>query len=63
MCSFVGYDGTDMQEPNISGGLMQYETLFKIIDVYVYIRRLKHNNAIEIAKNGTNQLHTITSSG
>ena len=33
MRSFVGYECTDMQEPKISGGLMQYETLFKIIDL------------------------------
>ena len=41
------------------------ETLFKIIDfkVYAYIRKIKWNNAIEIAKNRVNQLNTIICSG
>ena len=40
---------------------------FEIIDfkVYAYIRRLKYNNAIEIANNiyRANQLHTIIRAG
>ena len=40
------------------------ETRFEIFDfkVYAYMRRPKYNNAIEIANNRANQLHTIISS-